>query len=207
MIIKPAQGDQPRLVESTTPQDVKGQPLISFCEMAPSEASDSMASNTMGLTHSALSMQSQGYSHRHGSSSSSFHGHHPQGLSNGLLAQALPPPPTSNSQPVTDPSQHQRLRDPNDKGAKQLIVKFLAPQVTETELRQLFAQFGPVEYSRMIYDANTGSSKGYGFVYYYRSADAAKAVQGLDSFELYGRYLRVGFAIPQRQPPTPPATK
>lgn len=108
--------------------------------------------------------------------------------------------------PVPNPPvpQGTKLRDPNDKGPKQLIVKFLAPQVTETELRALFQQYGPVEYSRMIYDSGSGGSKGYGFIYYYRSADAAAAVSAMDGFELYGRFLRVGFAIPQRQPPAPP---
>ena len=88
--------------------------------------------------------------------------------------------------------------DPTDTGPKQLIVNYLAPQVTEREMRELFEQYGPVECSRVIYEKETGVSKGYGFVYFFRSADASTAMKGMQGFELYGKSLRVGFAVPQR---------
>jgi hypothetical protein len=85
-----------------------------------------------------------------------------------------------------------------DNGPKQLIVNYIAPQVTELELKALFEQFGPVECARIIYDKHSGGTKGYGFVYYQWSDHAAKAIKFLQGFELYGKYLRVGYAVPQR---------
>ena len=47
---------------------------------------------------------------------------------------------------------------------KKLYVGNLSFQTTENELKDLFAQSGPVETVRIITDRDTGRSKGFGFV-------------------------------------------
>jgi len=91
--------------------------------------------------------------------------------------------------------------DPNDKGPKQLIVNYLAPTVKESELFALFEQFGPCECAKIVLDKDTGATKGFGFVYFASSKNAATAMKYLQGFEFYGKYLRVGYAVPQRPPP------
>lgn len=88
-----------------------------------------------------------------------------------------------------------------DVGKKQLIVNFLDPQVNNAHLHQLFSQIGPLTAARVLYDKQTGESKGYGFVYFLSSADAARAIQGLNSRNLFGRRIKVSYANPQRPMP------
>ncbi len=47
---------------------------------------------------------------------------------------------------------------------KKLYVGNLTYQVTETDLEQLFSQFGTVQSAQVIQDRGTGRSKGFGFV-------------------------------------------
>ena len=88
-----------------------------------------------------------------------------------------------------------------DRGPKQLIINYLPVELSEEELKAVFEQYGPVECARFVCDKNTGKSKGYGFVYYYYSAHAAAAIAGMNGFELYGKLLRVSYAVPQRPNP------
>jgi len=91
--------------------------------------------------------------------------------------------------------------DPNDKGPKQLIINYIAAPVQEKELYDLFVQFGVLECAKIIQDKETGGTKGFGFVYFASSADAATAMEKLQGFELYGKFIRVGYAVPQRPYP------
>jgi len=99
-------------------------------------------------------------------------------------AMAPPPPPPP--------------RDPNDKGPKQLIVNFLAPEVTVNDLTELFAPVGPLAAVRVIHDPKTHESKGFGFVYFHASADAAAAIKRLSGRMVQGRRMKVSYANPQR---------
>ncbi len=47
---------------------------------------------------------------------------------------------------------------------KKLYVGNLTYQVTETDLEQLFSQFGTVQSAQVIQDRETNRSKGFGFV-------------------------------------------
>jgi|SRR6266516_1387966 len=56
---------------------------------------------------------------------------------------------------------------------KKLYVGNLSFQTTENELKDLFAQSGPVETVRIITDRDTGRPKGFGFVEMEEGADHA----------------------------------
>jgi RNA recognition motif-containing protein len=64
---------------------------------------------------------------------------------------------------------------------------------TEEAVRTLFAQHGTVESVALMTDRETGRPRGFGFVEMPR-ADASKAIQSLNGFEMGGRPLRVNEA-------------
>ena len=59
-------------------------------------------------------------------------------------------------------------------------------------VKAIFEPFGAVDSVQLIYDSETGRSKGYGFIQF-READSAKrAMDQLNGFELAGRAIKVG---------------
>jgi RNA recognition motif-containing protein len=80
---------------------------------------------------------------------------------------------------------------------KKLYVGNLTYQVTETDLEQLFSQFGTVQSAQVIQDRETGRSKGFGFVEMGSDAEAQAAIQGLNEQEHEGRRLTVNEAKPR----------
>lgn len=63
----------------------------------------------------------------------------------------------------------------------------------EAAVRALFAQHGAVESVALINDRDTGQPRGFGFVEMAR-ADAARAIQNLNGFDMGGRALKVNEA-------------
>ncbi len=80
---------------------------------------------------------------------------------------------------------------------KKLYVGNLTYQVNETDLEQLFSQFGTVQSAQVIQDRETGRSKGFGFVEMSSDAEAQAAIQGLNEQEHEGRRLTVNEAKPR----------
>jgi len=77
---------------------------------------------------------------------------------------------------------------------KKLYVGNLSFQTTETELKDLFSQAGPVETVRIITDRDTGRSKGFGFVEMGEGGD--KAIAEMNGKDFNGRALTVNEARP-----------
>ena len=75
-----------------------------------------------------------------------------------------------------------------------IFVGGLRFAVTEGEIRALFENHGVVNDVRIIVDAVTGTSRGFGFVQMAREEDAQRAISALDGWELQGRPLRVSVA-------------
>lgn len=74
-----------------------------------------------------------------------------------------------------------------------LYVGNLPFSATEESLRALFSKHGTVEKVSLITDRDTGRPRGFGFVEM-SSADAQRAIQGLDGTDFGGRPLRVNEA-------------
>jgi hypothetical protein len=103
-------------------------------------------------------------------------------------------PPTPSVDPGRAPPPPPALDD----GPRQLIVNFLDLEVTNAELHAAFAAIGPVDAARVIYDKAANRSKGYGFVYYKHSRDAAAATQCMTGHPIRGRRIKASYAVPQR---------
>ncbi len=74
-----------------------------------------------------------------------------------------------------------------------IYVANLAYSVAEADLRAVFVAFGTVQSARIVYDHDTGRSRGFGFVEM-ADQDAVAAIAGLSQAELQGRKLRLGKA-------------
>ena len=85
--------------------------------------------------------------------------------------------------------------------AKKLYVGNLSYNTTEDGLRNLFSGFGSVTSAKIIFDRETGNSKGFGFIEMSTDDEAAAAITGTNGRELEGRQLRVNEAIdkPRRE--------
>ncbi|KAH8155119.1 uncharacterized protein LAJ45_00128 [Morchella importuna] len=66
--------------------------------------------------------------------------------------------------------------------------------LAETQLTEIFKSVGRVVCFRMVYDRETGRSKGYGFAEYIDAETAASAVRNLDGYDVMGRKLRVDYS-------------
>ncbi len=80
-----------------------------------------------------------------------------------------------------------------------LYVGNLSYNTTEEQLRQLFAQAGTVKQASLILDRETHRSRGFGFVEMTTQAEAEKAIQLFNNYELDGRRLTVNVARPREE--------
>lgn len=80
---------------------------------------------------------------------------------------------------------------------KKLYVGNLTYQVSDSDLEQLFSEFGSVQSAQVIADRDTGRSKGFGFVEMSSEAEASAAVRALHDQEHQGRRLTVNEAKPR----------
>ena len=77
---------------------------------------------------------------------------------------------------------------------KKLFVGGLSWNTDNDSLRQKFSQYGNVSEAKVIYDRDTGRSRGFGFVTFSNNDDADAAIQGLDDTDFDGRTIKVNEA-------------
>ena len=82
--------------------------------------------------------------------------------------------------------------------AKNIYVGNLPWSSSEDDVRDAFAQYGEVISAKIIYDRETGRSRGFGFVEMEDGA-ADEAIKDLDGSEMGGRNLKVNEARPRPQ--------
>nr|GLL16561.1 29 kDa ribonucleoprotein A, chloroplastic-like [Ipomoea trifida] len=83
--------------------------------------------------------------------------------------------------------------------ANRLHVGNLSWGVDEDALESLFCEHGKVMEAKVVYDRESGRSKGFGFVTYSSAEEASSAVENLNGAELNGRPIRVSPA--ESRPP------
>ncbi len=81
--------------------------------------------------------------------------------------------------------------------SRKLYVGNLTYQVSDSDLEQLFSEFGSVQRVQIITDRDTGRSKGFGFVEMSNEAEANAAVRALHDQDHQGRRLTVNEAKPR----------
>lgn len=80
-----------------------------------------------------------------------------------------------------------------------LFVAKLSSATTGKDLEELFSQFGEVVSSKVIFDKETGNSKGYGFVEMLDDEEAKAAIAALNDAELDGKKIVVKEALPRAE--------
>jgi RNA recognition motif-containing protein len=80
-----------------------------------------------------------------------------------------------------------------------IYVGNLLFDVTEGELKELFAPFGQVTEVRLIMDKFSGKSKGFGFIEMPSKEEAEKAIEGLNGKDIKGRAMTVNEAKPKTE--------
>ena len=80
-----------------------------------------------------------------------------------------------------------------------IYVGNLPYSLTESELRDAFAEFGDVSSVNILVDRDTGRARGFGFVEMPNQAEGAAAVAYLNGKDLGGRALRVNEARPRER--------
>ncbi len=84
-----------------------------------------------------------------------------------------------------------------------LFIGNISWDSTEESLKEFFSQVGEVVEVKIIYDRNTGRSKGFGFVTMGTPEEAQKAIDELNGKECDGRELRIDEARPQKDDSAP----
>lgn len=82
---------------------------------------------------------------------------------------------------------------------KKLFVGGLAWSLEWGDLKEVFSEYGEVEFANVIKDRETGKSRGFGFVEFSTIEDAVKAKEALDGAEIAGRTVKVDYAQDRNQ--------
>lgn len=80
-----------------------------------------------------------------------------------------------------------------------LYVGNLPYNITEDDIKNLFAQAGTVSSVALIKDRDTGRSKGFAFVEMASQAEAEKAISMYNGYKLNNRELTVNIARPREE--------
>jgi RNA recognition motif-containing protein len=83
--------------------------------------------------------------------------------------------------------------------AKKIYIGNLSYKADEDSLREVFAKMGEVQSVKIITDAATGQSRGFGFVEMTSDEDADKAIAALNGTMFMNRALVVSEARPQAE--------
>lgn len=80
-----------------------------------------------------------------------------------------------------------------------LLIRNLARNLTEAEIRPMFEAYGLVQSCTIVMDKNTGQSKGFGFVEMPKAGEAKVAVKNLNGKEVAESKIRVKKAEPKSE--------
>jgi RNA recognition motif-containing protein len=71
-------------------------------------------------------------------------------------------------------------------------------RISESDLEELFGEYGEVTTVKLIKDKFTGRAKGFGFVEMSNDDEARTAISELDGTDVMGRNIKVNEARPQK---------
>ncbi|XP_057865353.2 glycine-rich RNA-binding protein 4, mitochondrial isoform X1 [Cryptomeria japonica] len=102
---------------------------------------------------------------------------------------------TSFNGSTSMPSIYQALRHMS---SSRLFVAGLSYAIDEQFLKESFTEFGEITEARIIYDWDSGRSRGFGFISFTSDEEAASALKSMDGKQLSGRILHVNYANERR---------
>ncbi|NTW10329.1 MAG: RNA-binding protein [Chlorobiaceae bacterium] len=78
-----------------------------------------------------------------------------------------------------------------------IYVGNLDYNATDSDLRNMFEEFGEVSSANVIIDKSSGRSKGFGFVEMPTNSEATEAISSLNESDMNGRSIKVNEALPR----------
>ena len=81
---------------------------------------------------------------------------------------------------------------------KKLFVGGLSWGTDDESLRAAFERFGSIAEAKVIFERDTGRSRGFGFVTFDQPGDADRAVEEMNGADIDGRAVRVNEAEDRR---------
>ncbi|XP_060207549.1 glycine-rich RNA-binding protein 3, mitochondrial-like [Lycium barbarum] len=108
-----------------------------------------------------------------------------------ILRQAVSKQHINHEISASKPSIFQLIRCMS---SSKLFVGGISWNTNDNTLQEAFSKYGEVVEARVIYDRESGRSRGFGFVTFNSDEDASAAIQALDQQELDGRTIRVNVA-------------
>jgi len=88
-----------------------------------------------------------------------------------------------------------------------VFVAKLSPATTGQDLETLFREYGEIVSAKVIFDKETGNSKGYGFVEMKNDDEARAAIEALNDSEVDGKQIVVKEARPREEHSRKPVRK
>jgi RNA recognition motif-containing protein len=82
-----------------------------------------------------------------------------------------------------------------------IYVANIAFKATDSELKELFEEYGEVSSAKIVMDKLTNRSRGFGFVEMPDNAAAQQAMTNLNGFNFLGKDLTVNEARPKTEAP------
>lgn len=80
-----------------------------------------------------------------------------------------------------------------------LFIKNIESSINELVLESLFAPYGEIVSTKIIYDRITWESRGFGFIEFEKKADAMKAMEAMNGKEVKGKALEIEEAVEKRR--------
>ncbi|KAI8066288.1 uncharacterized protein B0P05DRAFT_553712 [Gilbertella persicaria] len=131
-----------------------------------------------------------------------LHGHLLDGhkLSVVPFMPSKPYAPAPAPAPAPPPQKREEILEetPQTVDIMNLYIKNLEPHITNQDLNQAFRKFGRIISARVMTNPATGQSKGYGFVSFGKSEEAAAALQEMNGAILGNRPLTVAYHEPRK---------
>jgi RNA recognition motif-containing protein len=82
-----------------------------------------------------------------------------------------------------------------------IYISNLSFDVNDSDLKELFEEFGTVSSAKVITDRMSGKSRGFGFVEMDDNAEGQKAIDELNQVEYDGKVINVSVAKPKTDRP------
>lgn len=80
-----------------------------------------------------------------------------------------------------------------------IFIAGLSYNINDSDLMDLFNEYGEISSAKVVMDRETGRSKGYGFVEMDDEAAGQKAIEELNGAEYDGRVISVSVARPRTE--------
>ena len=83
-----------------------------------------------------------------------------------------------------------------------IYISNLTYDVNDSDLRELFEEYGEVSSAKVIFDRETGRSRGFAFVEMNNDTEGQKAIDELNGVEYDNKVISVSVARPREERPS-----